>query len=219
MKSTETSHVTSHGKVDFQMAFIPFPNTAKVLVRWTSGNNLWTNVLHFVKQDFSLADMTQLATDLGTGFFQELKEPFSDSVSILGVTIYDMRAEDAPRIIHNYGSAIAGGQAAEPPVALNATAVISLYGAGRGKSQRGRLYFSGIPEADADEERVQAGQYEVLRAAVATLITAPPTGWTFVIASSQANGVPRTTGLTVQVVSVVGRDGKWATQSRRSKRS
>lgn len=201
------------------MAFIPFPNTAKVLIRWTSGANVWTNVLHFTKQDFSIADMTQLATDLGTGFFQALKEPFSSSVSITGVTIYDMRAADAPRLIHNYGSAIAGGQADEPPVSLVAAAVISLYGAGRGKSNQGRLYFAGIPEADADEERVQSGQYEVLRAAVATLVTNPPTGWVYVIASSQTGGVPRTTGQTVQVVSVLGRDGKWGRQGRRVNRS
>lgn len=202
-----------------RMAFIPLPNTAKAVIRLTSGDSVWSNVLHFTMAGFDVADMQDLATALGTGFLQEYKEPLASSVSIIGVDIYDMRSQDGPVIHHTYDPAINGGQSDEPPVSLIATAVVTFYGAGRGKNYRGRAYVSGIPEQDADEVRVQQGQYDVLVAAFDTLRTSPPTGWTWVIASTQRNGVKLAEGELHPVVSVVGRSNRWGRQSRRVRRN
>jgi hypothetical protein len=200
------------------MPFIPIPNTVKVICRYGSGDHFWSNVLHFTREEFTYEDMQAMAVALGSGFFQELKEPLPASVSILGVTIYDMRTETSPKLVHDYSPAITGGQTDEPPVSLVAAAVISFYGAGRGQANQGRAYIGGLPEADADEGRVQSGQYEVVRAAFATLVTDPPTGWTWVVASTQFNKLPRQVGVTTPVVSVVGRSNIWARQGRRIKR-
>jgi len=200
------------------MVFQPAPDVCSVTFHYDSTDVFWSNVLHFAQPGFDTDGMNDLITDLATTFIPALMDILPEAVECSGVTLYDLRAADAPRIIYPFTPPVIGGDELAEVVSLKAAAVLTFYTSGRGKWNQGRAYIGGIAEELSDERRVQDGTMTALRDAFQTLIDTPPVGWSWVVLSRQLNGAARPLAVYAPILTVVARSGIWGSQSRRVKR-
>lgn len=200
------------------MAFQPAPDCARVVLHMNSGDVFASNTFHFAMPGFDDNDLDAIAAHLDTSFIDDFMSPLSENVNCTGYTLYDIRTAEGSRIVHTFGTPVAGEQVGETPSNFIGAAVLSYYASGRGKSNQGRLYIAGVSENDADERRVQDSTMTALRDALTALITTPPPGWTWVVLSRYKDNVKRATATYSPVVRVVARTGIWGSQKRRVKR-
>lgn len=108
------------------------------------------------------------------------------------------------------------GGATLPSMPNSVSFAISFRTAGRGRSSRGRNYFCGLTESQVAGNTVAPSVVAALQAAYAAfLATVDATVYTWVVVSRFADGLPRTTGLTQPVTSVVITDSTVDSQRRR----
>lgn len=197
------------------MTFVPFTNTALAVVRYTtSAAEEFSNTLWFDKAGFTTTDQQDLADLLDIGWATSLKTLQSSYVTYVETVVYDMRSETAPIKVAN--SASGAGALGEDPAPLHTALVYTLYTDQRGRSGRGRLFLCGFIE-----NSFTGGLWN---STVVTTINpwmqdieddAAAGGWTWVVASRNTNGAPRTTGVTNAVTSWSVRSLKPGTQRRR----
>jgi hypothetical protein len=206
------------------------PNTVEVVLNWELPNGkVVHNVLHGrVAGGFSatagVAEAIRAAITSGadwTGYAAQL----NDGVSLLGVSLRDLRAANMP-LVDSTGVAAAGtatGDALPPEVAL----VVTLRTAFAGRGFRGRVYLPGFDTASLDADgTATAGAISAARTFVQHVQTAlTASGITLGIAqpARQAYTSPRTgaaiparSATIVDVTNIVTRNDVFDSQRRRS---
>lgn len=201
------------------MAFIPIPGCASVVIRATYFSNPVITVLHFTKTgggNFTSGDCTALATVVATTWPFHVMPLFCESYALDDVKVTDQSSESGPSVTVAPGSPQIGGltTAGLPgQVALVMTHRTAL----RGRSYRGRTYFSALVEPLVVGNQVDGAHMIALLTAWGNFMDETEVeGYTFVIASRYENNAPRTTGVATPVTTSAWRNGNVDSQRRRS---
>lgn len=182
------------------MAFIPLPNTIKLVITYTIGGKLAVNVLFFRKPtsivDGDLEDVADVADAWDASFQEPLRSTASELVSF---TTTNESSSSGGAFIKTLQPPRPGGRMGTI-LPNNVAGVISTRTGLRGRSFRGRTYLAGITENDVvlDEFTPEFIEevldvYEELQSAMTTA------GFTWVVASRYTNNAPRVTGILTPV--------------------
>lgn len=199
------------------MAFQPTQDAVSVTLRWVQDTFQWANVLWFTKGAFSEPDQLILANIIMDAFLAADRNAFPVTVSLLQTEVVDARTQGAPLVISER-DAVAGTGGSEP-MALNACLLLTLRTALRGRSYRGRLYFSGLKEEEHHNSSWSSG-------AVASVLSfvdqirddTAAAAWTWGVRSGQINGVLRPVAVVTPLLNYEIRSTRVASQRRRLRR-
>lgn len=200
------------------MAFIPVVDGGRAVMLFQTVNFTWSIQQYYTKLDFDETDMEALASYLSDTFGPDLLLGMEGQTSLIQTTVYDMRAEVAPKVI-DVPIVPPVGQRPGSPAAVHSAAVVTFNTNARGKTAQGRNYLSGLSETDVSDNSIGATIEGIFNAAYTTrLIDISPAGWDFVVASFQEGGVPRVTALTRPVTGAIIRSPRLGAQRRRVRR-
>lgn len=186
------------------MAFIPLPNTIKVVFEYTIGGKLAVNII-FVRKPSTVtpSDLATVADNMRAWWNDNMKPLTTTNTQLNRLVLTDQTVANGITLDFTTGLPLIGTNALPPPTA--ATAVISSLRTGfSGRSFRGRVYWPTGNEEDYTDQAVTLGLTAAVLAAVNALRGVINTiGFDWVVASRQANGVPRVTGVTTPVISLL----------------
>ena len=199
------------------MAFQPTENGASATLRWVWGGESWANVLWFSKTAFSEPDQLILANIIMDAFLAANRDGWPIQIQLFQVEVTDGRTQGAP-LVTSTRDAVGGG-AGTNPMPLNVTCLLTLRTALRGRSYRGRVYFSGLAEeVHGDNAWQSIGVGSVLSFADQLADDTAAAAWTWSVRSGQINGVKRAEAILVPVLSHEVRSTRVTTQRRRVNR-
>ena len=199
------------------MAFQPTENGASATLRWVWGSESWANVLWFSKSAFSEPDQLILANIIMDAYLAADKAGWPIPVQLFQVEVTDGRTQGAP-LVTSERDAVSGG-AGTNPMPLNVTCLVTLRTALRGRSYRGRVYFSGLAEeVHADNAWQAIGIGSVLSFVDEIRDDTAAAAWTWGVRSGQINGVKRAEAIVVPVLTAEVRSTRVTTQRRRVNR-
>lgn len=197
------------------MAFIPTPQVAKVVLEGTFAGTPIVNTLWFEgATNFSSGQLLSLADGVKSWWNNHTQPLYSTLYQLVSIKAYDMSSEFGPTVTLPVGE---NGLAAGAVGSAQDCIVISLRTNNRGRSSRGRYYFSPIRESELDSQVTNA----TLRAALLTAFAAleaevdPFIAVTHVIVSYFVGGVPRLNGFAQEVITRVIVDQFAKTMKRR----
>lgn len=196
------------------MAFIPTPDSARLVVQWARGSETWSYVLYATLPGFNFADLQGLATAVDAWHTVAHLTLFSTGATYMGTSAYDARTSDGEIALSNANTRPGGNASEIAPI--NTAICVTLRSNGRGRSARGRKYITGWGEGG-----LVNGEYSQLyRDSALAYVTGLHTsilgeGWVHVIRSIQQDKVKLTIANTRAVVDMEVRNGKVATQRRR----
>jgi len=199
------------------MPFLEFPNGAKVTVHFHGPLGGWNNILWFTKSAFTSEDLLELVDTLDLSLGLPYKALMSNDGYYDYCTGYDMRTIDG---ITRTSVVSAGvGTVAEDILPIQSAVVLTLRTLYRGRSARGRLYLTGFGKDQVNNNAYASGLIDDLLALFEGLIDdVAAIGWTWVVASKQEDGVPRSAMIGRQIVDVDVRTGRPGSQRRRTGR-
>lgn len=196
------------------MAFIPSPHGASARLVWTAGLREWSNILWFTKTNFTQTDMEVLAAALKAAFDSNAQSVISMTASLDRVEITDGRTEGA-QIVQSTGTPVGGGASADMMPISTAFVITSRTGL-RGRSYRGRIYFSGMPEGSHTNDEWNEDTATRLLGFAGGLKTAGANNeWTMVVRSTQHNNQVLSTAVMTPVNTFSARSKILAHQRRR----
>lgn len=198
------------------MAFIPVPDTAKLVMRMSQFGRIYTNTTYWKKSaGWTLGDLNELASQAYLAWETHVLPNQSTAVVLLAPYAYDMSAIDGAVGTYDPPSTENGGNAS-PALPGNVTATVTLRTGGRGKSSRGRIYHIGLTEGDVTNNAI-------ILATRDTILTGYENWWTDTefetssdlgVVSFQLNNVVRNPGV-FQLVTGLSMDEGIDTQRRR----
>lgn len=185
------------------MAFIPVPNTMKLVFEWLIAGQIVAVTISVEKASAVTPTDLQNAALTLEDWWTATGRPFQTAQSSLVRTTATDLTSSTGSVYDNPITPTAGtaaGTAAPNNVAL----VSSFKTANRGRSYRGRAYWPCIPTSQlVNPVTVQTAYAADLATAVGTLLTDLETqGYTPVIVSRQENNVVRTTGVTTPITAI-----------------
>lgn len=196
------------------MAFIPVPDCALAVIKFTQGTMEFSNTLWFKKTDFTLVEQTALANQVDY-YMATYKSFMASNCSYVSTTVYDMRSEIAP-IVVDTSNAGEGSDITDQIIPISDAVVLTLYTAVRGRSGRGRIFATGFSEASMQNQRWDStiianveGWYEAIKDGVSAI------GWTPVVVSRYTGGAPRESGVSYPVTTWEVRSSLPGSQRRR----
>lgn len=186
------------------MAFIPIPNSATLCFDFTSAGQNWQFCLVVRKSagSISTTDLDILTAAGHVWWTSDLRAEITTTTTLRQVRATDQSVQGGAQDIETINEAGTGGAGITP---LNAPIVVSLRTQKRGRSYRGRIYLSGIPQ-DALASPVD---YTTTRAAsvnaafVALQADLDAAGFDLVVASKQHNGVVTNPAETNEVIAIL----------------
>lgn len=187
--------------------FVPFIDTAKVCIDFTLAGRPASICLHFHKSSATDQDYEDLATDVANSIDATFVADFTNDLSFNEVTVYDQTSETSPKYVSTSGLPQVGGAAADTIPSQNAW-VCTYETNRRGRSFRGRSYMPGLTDAQVVDSLILGATLTNFLSKWETVLIniEVASGWTFVVASRQENGVPRTLGVTTPVEVLVARN-------------
>jgi len=197
------------------MPFIPIPNSASLCFDFVSAGQNWQFCLVVRKSSGSITptDLNIIAGE-GAGWWTATFKALLGSWNTLKqVRVTDQQVEGGAQDIVTVNTA---GTASGTIMALNAPMCISLRTQRRGRSYRGRVYVSGIVQANMNDSVLWgSGAVTAFPAAIATLQASLDTaGYDVVVASKQHNLVTTNPAETNEVIAITA-DNKIDSQRRR----
>lgn len=199
------------------MAFQPTQDGASVRIVFARSTQSWTNTLWLSKPNFTQTDMQSLADLVGAGGIGSFVVYMAGGVQLDEVIVTDSRTQDG-----GFATAVstpANGNASSDMLPLSVALVSTFNTQRRGRSYRGRNYWSGLPEEHWDGLQVSPvvvqaciDWLEGLKAAAAL------DGWTLGVRSGQLNGVLRPTALIEPVTTITVRSSRPGSQRKRNQR-
>lgn len=188
--------------------FIPFNRTAFCELIYNSPSGVKENTLWF--KYLAIGDLSEaILSDLGQGlalwWADNLVSVVSDEVTLARVEVTDMTSS-----ISSSGLFVAGidGENVANISPANVSMCTSFRTELRGRSFRGRNYFYGLTESGVNGDFVELstasiilGAYLVLQDAIDAHVGGST--WQWVVASKFSEGLPRETGLTTPVTTVL----------------
>lgn len=199
------------------MAFVPVPNTCLVEIVYEQDSQIMENTLYFEKPTGSvvLADLEELLDEVNTIVRTQLLPLLSNTLQVLRIVGTMIDVVGGLQSIST-ASLPAPGQSTSPPLPNNTSLAMSLRTAQSGRSFRGRNYVAGLAEDAVAGNTVNGSMVTALLDVWDSLTHAGgDAGWQAVVVSRISGGVPRTTGVTTPITSVVVFDDQVDTQRRR----
>lgn len=136
------------------MAFIPVPDTAKLVMRFSQFGRVYTNTTYWRKSSgWTGATLNDLCEYSYLAWETHILGNQSTAVVMLAPYAYDMSAVDGPVGTFDPPSTDNGGNAS-PALPGNVTATVTLRTENRGKSGRGRIYHVGLTEGDVTNNAI-----------------------------------------------------------------
>lgn len=200
------------------MTFQPAPDIVRCDLIWAdNAARQWMNTLHFEKTSYSLSDMQELVADLETAIDGNSSLAFlSNTCQLDRVRLTDIRTDDGPVVEETMDEA---GLATADAIPYGSAAVVTLRTAKRGRSYRGRLYWSGLGENGVSGQGItQAFQDYILDFLDDLVVAAEADGWTLVVLSRQYNQQIRLEAVGEPVTARVIRSTLLGSQRRRNDR-
>lgn len=198
------------------MAFVPTIEAAKVAIRGSLFGQTVINTLWFsgnaLGDDFTLGQLTALATDVGSWFIDNILPIVSDDYSLVDVTATSQNTATSPSVSVLFS---ASGEIAGASLPSTNCVCVSFRTAERGRSSRGRNYVSGIPESEVIGNTVNQAYITNLEDGYNFLVNNTPTGWNWIIVSFVENGINRPFGFKQEVINALIVDRYLDTQTRR----
>jgi len=199
------------------MAFQPTQDGALFIMNWALGDVLWQNHLWFSQPDFEFADMSLMADIIANQSYENLYNIMASVVHMNYVLAIDERTQDGP----SYQTAGPGwsGNISGDPLPLSAALLTTTRTALRGRSYRGRNYWTGMPES-----KWASGEFDGSVATAVLLFLqdiwddGETNGWIFGVRSGYLNHVKRTTAIITPASDVLVRSNKPAHQRDRDHR-
>lgn len=204
------------------MPFVPVPNSALIEVRYLANSQQVENTLWFEQESTPVpADLSALVGAVFGWYSSEIKPLQAADVQMREIFCTSMHSDDGP--IFSFAPGIGEfGTATGPVQPNNVTLSVSFRTAQRGRSFRGRNYAIGLVEPDTLGNQVTGPVVTAWQAAYFELIAlAAAAGWTWIVASrfSGVDGtgapIPRLTGVTSPITSVIVVDNNVDSQRRR----
>jgi len=199
------------------MAFAPLDDGAQVILEYGTSTFTWTNRFYVVKQGWTESDFDTLVDGLETAWGFLTHQPINSSQNFKGVTVYDLRGAHEP-VYHWDISGATGyytGELADKQTAV----VVTFYSAHRGRSGRGRWYFSGIGEGQMTNGLFTQSFLTDVHTWVSDVRTViQAAGFTHVIASAMQDGVALDPMGAHPVTSHTIRNGVPGSQNKRNQR-
>jgi len=184
--------------------FIPIPNSATLCFDFTTAGQNWQFCLTVRKSSGGITptDLATLTTEGEAWWNATLDSNLNNNTQLRQVRATDQQTEGGPVDIEIVGTNGTGGGTL---MSLGSPLVISLRTAKRGRSYRGRVYLSGIPQVNlVSEVDFGATPVGVYTAAFATLQASLDTaGFDVVVASKQHNLVETNPAETNEVIAIV----------------
>lgn len=197
------------------MAFIPIPQSVQLCFDFVTAGQNWQVCIVAKKLSGSPsgADLAALALAGYNWWSADGRDLLSNEVTLRQARATDMTSQGAPVAIEVSGDA---GTVAQPSLPLGSALVTSLRTALRGRSYRGRQYWSGIPiTAQDDPTNVTSTFATALGTAIGQLLSdIAALGFDAVIASKQHNGAVTNPAATNEITDVIV-DTKLDSQRRR----
>lgn len=199
------------------MAFQPTQDGAAVRLVFAKGVITWTNTLWFSRTNFVQDDLQELADLVGAGGIGQFIVYMADGVELMDVIATDMRTQDGS--FATAATTTANGDASTDMLPPSVALVSTFNTVKRGRSYRGRNYWSGIAEEHWNGEVIST----VVTAACLTFLeglqsAAALASWTLGVRSGQLNGVLRSTALIEPVTNITIRSARAGSQRRRNRR-
>lgn len=205
------------------MAFIPVPNTVLVELRMLADSQQVENTLWFeFDAPPTLGEMEDLADALLEWWNTYPAELMWSGVSLREIVVTDMTTNTGPQFtLPAPGST--NGQLSVTPLPTGVSLTISFRTVQRGRSFRGRNYIVGLVEDQmlGANEVLEATATSWAAAYTALLVVAADVSCRWVVVSrfsgvdSDGKPVPRVTGVTTEILSVVIVDNIVDSQRRR----
>jgi hypothetical protein len=186
--------------------FVPATNCAKVAVEgtWSGQSVIWTLWFTFGTSP-SQSDLEALAQDVWSSLASALQSSWASTYQVDRITATRQNSANDIQGVYDNGGTPLVGSGAGSSVPLNVSWVASFRTALRGRSFRGRNYIPGLLSSilTAPGTGSAATLAGIAAAYVLHLITSPPTGWTWVVASHFTGGSPRANALLTPITSVI----------------
>lgn len=172
------------------MAFIPIPRGIRVCFPITIASQNVEFCVTVQKASGSVvpADFDAIESVIESGWDSTLRSVMSNLATLARVIITDVSTEGGPQSIYPF---VQTGTVSSAALPNNAALVVSHRTAKRGRSYRGRSYFTGIPLSAQNSATDVSSTYATnLATAFSTLMDAiGASGYPHVVASKQHNGV------------------------------
>jgi hypothetical protein len=196
------------------MAFLATEHGAKVVARFSFGEQWWSNHIWARRPDFDEADMLALVNAVKAQYVSVLINEFTVSQAMETFKCYDMRSIDGAVVDDTTGRVPGTGGTMEMPP--NNCCVLTLYTAKRGRAHRGRLYMGPFNEESmGDGEWIEALVDDVEEVGTRLLAEIGNVGWDWGVRSGQLDGVPRDPAIITPITSSVVRSPRMGSQRRR----
>lgn len=181
------------------MAFIPLPNTIKVVFEYTVGGQLVVNVYFVSKPSpWSTGDMGNALAIFDGWHNTTARTHQSASLVLNRIVATDQSTQNAPGL--ELAVAARPGTIPGEVMPNNVTLVTTFNTAFRGRSFRGRSYWNGMAEAQVAGSLVLPATVTAINNTYPTLQTSlGAASMTLVVASRFTNNAPRITGLSTPV--------------------
>lgn len=201
------------------MTFVPVPNGALAIAEFGTDNIQWTNTFWGTKSSFVYADLDAFHDCLYSALVEDIVPKMTDEWYLRQITLYDMRTDASP--VYNVDFANVQGGTSGDTAPISQALILTLRTQSRGRSYRGRLYFTGFPKAIyaatdfADAATVTAVQ-DFGTEFIGDMELA---GWTWVVCSRYSAGAPRANAVTTPITSVEVRNDTYGSQRRRTRKT
>jgi len=187
------------------MTFIPCPECAEVRLKGELNGEEVVNVFHVAgSNDMSLGELDDIALIFQDWINNDYIQVLSEDCSITEVTVRDLNTQNSLEIVKLLSPAQVG--LVEFPVKTNQdTLAVSLRSGLAGRAYRGRFYVMALPESVYSDSNnitlIAQGVYATIGTALINKCNVG--GHRLVVLSRQLNNVPRTEGVSVNVISSV----------------
>jgi hypothetical protein len=186
--------------------FIPAVNTAKVAIEGLWSNQKVVTTLWFtMASEPDQADLEALADDIGENWVNAMLLTWADTYSVQRITATRQNSANDIQGVVDYTDAPVVGTGEGDSLPLNCAWSFSFRTLLRGRSFRGRNFLPGFLNSILDSPGI--GNAVTLAGVVAAyalhLITDPPAGWVWVVASHFADHEPRATAVLTPIVEVI----------------
>lgn len=201
------------------MAFIPVPNAAEVVVESTLLGQPIINVFGFALAaggNYTVPTLTSLAGVFAATFPVAMGGNFSAELDLVEVRATDLSSASGPVVSLSPGTP-AYGTLTSPPLPGMCALVMTHRTVQRGRSFRGRTYWSGLVEEDVVGNDVIAARLLTIVSSFGTVLSeATAEGHTFGVISRFTNNAPRVTGIITPITSSAFRNTRVDSQRRRT---
>lgn len=136
-------------------SFIASPGGAQMTIMYTlSTGDIAENVLHLHHKDgtaWSASQLTSAGSAIATSWATNVAPQTRSDVTLQNIRVTDLSSNTGPSILETFGS---GGTKTGSDLPAGVTLALKLSTAMRGRSYRGRIYFVGLANVMASQDKV-----------------------------------------------------------------